>query len=175
MFRDFCQRWGVEQRISSAYHPRSNKRAELAVKQAKRLVQDCLGPGGSLNTDSMARALLAHRNTPDGITGLSPSQVIFGRTLRDFLPASPGRYVPREEWRLKAEQREVAHAKKHIRMEEMLSAKSRKLPDLHKFDTVAIQDQTGSTPRRWSKTGKIMDVLGHDSYLVKVDGSNRFT
>ena len=53
MFTDFCKRWGVEQRISSAYHATSNKRAELAVKHAKRLVQDSLGPGGTLDTDSM--------------------------------------------------------------------------------------------------------------------------
>ena len=93
-FRDFCERWGIEQRISSSYHPRSNKRAELAVKHAKQLVQDSLGPGGDLHTDFMARALLSHRNTPDSVTGLSPAQVIFGCVLRDFLPASPGRYAP---------------------------------------------------------------------------------
>ena len=174
-FRNFCQRWGIEQRISSAYHPRSNKRAELAVKQAKRLVQDSLGPGGSLDTDRMARALLAHRNTPDGATGVSPSQVIFGRKLRDFLPVSPGHYLPRPEWRLQADQRELALAKRHIKAEEALSAKCRKLPDLKLFDIVAIQDQNGTTPRRWSKTGKVMEVLGHDSYLIKVDGSNRLT
>ena len=52
-----------EQRVSSAYHPGSNKLAELAVKQAKRLIQDSLGPAGSPDIDSMARALLAHRNT----------------------------------------------------------------------------------------------------------------
>ena len=31
LFKDFCKRWGIEQRISSAYHARSNKRAEVAV------------------------------------------------------------------------------------------------------------------------------------------------
>ena len=40
---------------------------------------------------------------------------------------------------------------------------------------MAIQDQTGNTPRRWSKTGKVVEVLGHDSYLIKVHGSNRIT
>ena len=64
LFKDFCKRWGIEQRISSAYHPRANKRAEMAVKQSKRLVQDSLGPAGTVDTDSLARALLAQRNTP---------------------------------------------------------------------------------------------------------------
>ena len=32
-------------------------------------------------------------------------------------------------------------------------------------DVVAIQDPTGH-PRRWSKTGKIIEALDHDSYMV---------
>ena len=60
-------------------------------------------------------------------------------------------------------------------MAEALTAKSKNLPPLSVHDPVSIQDQTGNTPRRWSKTGKIVEVLGHDSYLVKVDGSNRIT
>ena len=141
-FRDFCKRWGIQQRVSSAYHPRSNKRAELAVKHAKRLIQDSLGPNGSLDTDLMARALLSHRNTPDALTGISPAQVVFGRMLRDFLPASPGRYCPRPEWRLTAEQREIAHAKRHIKTNEELSAKSRDLPGLKIGDIVSVHSTT---------------------------------
>ena len=174
-FRDFCARWGIEQRISSAYHPRSNKRAELAVKHAKRLILDSLSPNGSLDTDSMARALLSHRNTPDDLTGLSPAQVLFGRVLRAFLPASPGRYVPRPEWRLQAEQRELAHARRHVKMDETLHLRSRNLPSLHLNDFVSVQDQAGNNPRRWSKTGRIVEECGHDSFLVKIYGSNRVT
>ena len=175
MFKDFCSRWGIQQRISSAYHAHSNKRAEVAVKKAKRLVNDSLGPGGSLDTDALARALLAHRNTPDPLTGLSPAQVIFGRMLRDFNPCSPGKYEPRAEWRLVAEDREIALAKRHVKMAEQLSKGTKQLPPLQEGDCVVIQDQTGNTPKRWSKTGKILEALGYDSYLVKVDGSNRLT
>ena len=32
--KQFCTRWGIKQRISSAYHPTYNKGAELAVKSA---------------------------------------------------------------------------------------------------------------------------------------------
>ena len=174
-FKDFCARWGIEQRISSAYHPRSNKRAELAVKHAKRLVSDCLGPSGNLDTDAMARALLSNRNTPDALTGISPAQVIFGRVLRDFLPISPGRYVPRQEWRLTADQREIAHAQRHVKTDETLYQHSRKLPPLQANDVVSIQDQTDNNPRRWSKPGRIVEVLNHDSYLVKLDGSRRLS
>ena len=36
---EFCRRRGVRQRISSAYFPRSNKRAEIWVKSAKGLIK----------------------------------------------------------------------------------------------------------------------------------------
>ena len=88
-FKDFCNRWGIEQCISSGYHPRYNKRGESAVKQAKRMVKDSLGQGGSLGTESMARVLLAYRNTLDTVSLLSPAQVVFRHVLRDFLLASP--------------------------------------------------------------------------------------
>ena len=172
-FTDFCHRWGIQQRISSAYFPRSNKRAEVAVKSAKRMIRDSVGPGGTLDTDALARALLAHRNTPDSATGLSPAQVIFGRNVRDFMPCSPGHYQPREQWRITAEQRERAYAKRHIKAEEALTTGSKQLTPLLEGDTVSVQDQTGTTPRRWSKTGQVLEVLEHNSYLVKIHGTNK--
>ena len=38
-----------------------------------------------------------------------------------------------------------------------------------------VQDQTGSAPSRWSKSGTIVEVLPYDSYLVKIHGSNKLT
>ena len=63
----------------------------------------------------------------------------------------------------------------HVKMDEMLRRQSRALSSLQLNDAVSIQDQTGHYPRRWSKTGKIVESCGHDSYLVKIDGSNRIT
>ena len=40
---------------------------------------------------------------------------------------------------------------------------------------VFIQNQTGHKPRRWDKTGTIMECKDFDQYLVKVDGSGRLT
>ena len=79
-------------------HLRSNKRAEVAVKQAKRLVTGNLGPHRELDTDRLARALKEHRNTPDPETGLSPAQVVYGRQLGGFLPWAESKLVVREEW-----------------------------------------------------------------------------
>ena len=175
--KDFLSRWGVQHRVSSAYYPRANKRAEVGVKSAKRLVMDNLGPGGSLDTDKFARALLVHRNCPDAESGFSPAQIIFGRELRDHLPALVSRYQPRQEWRLEADQRAQAMAKRHGRMEKLLQHGARALPPLKLGDTVAIQDQAAKNGKagRWTKSGVVVEILPHDSYMVKVHGNRSIT
>ena len=90
--RDFLQRWGVSHRLSSAYNPRSNGRAEVAVKSMKRLLQDNVSPNGDIDSEGYVRAILQLRNTPDPMNGISPSEVVFGRPLRDVLPVKP-RYM----------------------------------------------------------------------------------
>ena len=171
--KGFLDRWGVRHRVASAYYPRGNKRAEVAVKSAKRLVTENLGPGGSLDTDKFARALLAHRNCPDSETGLSPAQILFGRQLRDHLPALVSRYEPRKEWRLEADLREKAMAKRHGKMEELLKHGAKSLPPLSCGDCVAVQDQktNNGKPGRWTKSGEVVEVLPHDSYMVRIHGS----
>ena len=47
--QDFFKRWGIKCRMSSAYLPESNGRAELAVKSMKRLLGNCTGLDGSLD------------------------------------------------------------------------------------------------------------------------------
>ena len=120
-YKDFFSRWGVIHRVLSAYYPRANKRREVAVKSAKRLIMENLGPKGQLDADRLARALLVHRNTLDPMTSLSPAMILFGRELRDHLPAVLTKYQPRREWRIEADIREKAFAKRHARMEERLS------------------------------------------------------
>ena len=55
---DFLKKWGIHHRVSSAYFPQSNRRAEVAVKKIKRLLGDNVRPNGSLNNDNLLRALL---------------------------------------------------------------------------------------------------------------------
>ena len=172
----FLTRYGVSHRVSSYYYPRANKRAEVGVKSGKRLILDNISPSGSLNTDRVARALLIHHNQTDPISGLSPAEVIFGRRLRDHLPLQDHKFQPRAEWRLEADQREKAYAKRHILKQEQLSAGSKSLPPLTIGDCVAIQDASNlGKPGKWTKTGLITDCLPFQSYELKVDGSNLLT
>ena len=173
---EFLARWGVRHRISSAYHPQSNKRAELAVKHAKRIITGNLGPRGEVETDRLTRALLEHRNTPDPQTGLSPAQVVFGRQLRSCLPAMESKLLVRGEWRLDAEKRAEAFAKRQSQMQERLEWGARQLGTLEVGQEVAVQDPpAGGKPGRWSKSGTVVEVLGHDAYMVRIHGSRSVT
>ena len=66
------KRWGAAHRLSSAYSPNSNCRAEVRVKAGKRLLRDKVGPGGNLDSEKMMRAMLEYRNMPDRNLKLSP-------------------------------------------------------------------------------------------------------
>ena len=66
-------------------------------------------------------------------------------------------------------------AQGHIRAREALTEHTKTLSPLPLGTKVLIQNQTGNHPRRWDKTGVIVECRGHDQYLVKVDGSGRTT
>ena len=102
--QEFLKTWGIKHRLSSAYTPHGNLRAEVGVKSMKRLLQGNLGPNGELDTDAFSRALLNYRNTPDRDMGQSPDQVVFGRVLRDMMPVVKGGYKPCREWLLLQEE-----------------------------------------------------------------------
>ena len=172
---EFCRRWGITQRISSAYHAVSNKRAEIGVKSCKRMIRDNLKPDGSLDGDKFARALLIHRNTPDPETGVSPAQIVYGRQLRDHLPVPLDKFRLNPQWEKAAKLREECFLKRHFAKCEDLLAHTKNLPPLIPGDCVYVQDQDGRTPRQWNRSGKILEALPHNSYLVSLDGSYRPT
>ena len=93
----FLKDWKVKFRLSSAYFPHSNKRAELGVRAAKRMLRENLNPSAVLDSDRFLRALLAYRNTPDRDTGRSPAQIIFRHAIKDFFPVRPQNFRPRPE------------------------------------------------------------------------------
>ena len=88
----FYTKWGIKQRQSSAYYPQSNGRAEAAVKSMKKAIRGNIGPNGSLNSDKVTAALLQYRNTPLRNVGLSPAQLLLGRSLRDPIPQPTSAY-----------------------------------------------------------------------------------
>ena len=140
LFQNFLKSWGIQHRTSSSYFPKSNLRAESAVKSAKRIVLDNSKSDGSPDMDRIARALMQHRNTPDSEYGLSPAQLVFGRPIRDFLPIRPGNFSPSEVWIDNREKRELAMRKRFHRGAERWSERTRDLPPLSPGSRVMIQN-----------------------------------
>ena len=176
----FLKTWGVNHRVSSAYFPQSNGRAEVAVKSAKRMLRDNVSPDGDLNNDSFLRALLQLRNTPDPDCGMSPAEVVFGRPLRDAFSfvnrlAKYSNHFVRRTWRETWKAKEDALRLRAGRNAVALKRNSHPLPALNCGDRVFIQNQAGNYPLKWDKVGTIMEVLTFDRYVVKVCGSGRLT
>ena len=173
--RKFLCDWGVHQRISSVAFPHSNCRAEIAVKTAKRMIENNTGACGNLDVDAFQRAILTYRNAPDPETRISPAQCIFGRPIKDFIPIHRGRYNPHPTWKDLLNSRENALRNRHQRMQEVWTEHTKALRPLNIGDCVRLQNQVGRNPLRWEKTGVIVEVKAHDQYVVRIDGSGRAT
>ena len=172
-YQRFLRAWGVERRLSSAYYPQSNGRAEAAVKSAKRILLGNIDSvTGNLNTDAAAKAIMLHRNTPTQDTGIAPSVMLFGRSLRDHLPQT--KRTLRPEWKAIYDAREIALAKRVCKPMTSQDSK-RELHPLEIGDSVQIQNQAGTHPTKWSNTGVVSEVLPYRQYNVVVDGSRRVT
>ena len=168
----FLKQYGINHRVSSSYFPHSNQFSEGSVKAAKRMIRDNIGSDGKLNTDRFVRALLLHRNTPDR-SGASPAQVVFGRHMKHFFPSTPSSLLLNPEWKLVLERRELALARRHCKRGEELTEHTRTLSALSPGQVVLVQNQQGNRPKRWDRTGLIVEVKQHDQYLVRMDGSGR--
>ena len=170
-YKNFCQRWDIRRRLSSAYYPQSNGRAEVAVKSAKRILEGSIDPlSGSLDTDAAARAIMTHRNTPNQETGISPSMLLFGHPIRDHLPRHDREL--RKEWAAIDDAREFALAKRVLKT---APSSGKILEPLKVGESVQLQNQSGNKPNKWHNTGIVSECLPHRQYNVIVDGSRRVT
>ena len=177
----FFKRWGIRHRLSSVSFPSSNGRAELAVKTAKRLLMDNISPNGSLDNDGIVRALLVYRNTPDPGCKLSPAQILMGHPLRDTLPCISkdvmvfNNLEVHPQWKEAWAAKEEALKTRYVKSLENLSEHARPLPTLEYGDQVMIQNQSGRYPKKWDKSGVVVEIKANDQYAIKVDGSGRLT
>ena len=139
----FLEVWAVRHRVSLAYNPHANLRAESAVKMVKCMIRENTAGKGSLDTDKMAMALLNYRNTPDRDTGLPSAQVLFSRKLRDAVPCDPRGLRLHPGWTLTWEVRELALAKSHEVCGTQLTEHTKELMPLKVGDCVEVKKQTG--------------------------------
>ena len=173
--QQFLKSWGVHHRLTSVANPHANCRAEVAVKTVKRMLMDNTSANGSIHIDKFQKAMLVYRNSVDPETKTSPAMVIFGRPIRDSIPIPMGRYCPHPTWTETIANREKALAKRHTREREKWQEHTRALPSLKIGDHVYLQNLVGNHPRRWERTGTVVEVRQFHQYVVKIDGSSRVT
>ena len=168
---EFLQRWGVRRRLSSAYFPQSNGRAEAAVKSMKRLIQGHTGPRGSINTDEIALGLLQYRNTPiEG--GKSPAQLALGRELKDTMPLPRQRYHVNYQWKKLLKQRELDMAVSWEKQKQTFDQSAKPLQQLCPYTDVVCQNPKTN---KWDRSGKVVECLPYRQYRIKLDGTGRIT
>merc|ERR1712030_298547 len=119
--------------------------------------------------------MLSYKNSIDPVTGFSPALAVFGRQIRDGVPVLRGKLNPHHMWKEKLEYREKALAQRANEHHEAWSEHTKKLVPLEVGMKVYVQNQVGNKPRRWDKTGTIVECKDFDQYLVKMDGSGRLT
>ena len=100
---------------------------------------------------------------------------LFRRQIRDCLWVQKGYLLPHNTWRELLDHREKAMARRHILGWEQWTEHVKKLPSLKEGDNVFLQNLMGNHPRRWDRTGRVIECKEYDQYLVKVDGSGRTT
>jgi hypothetical protein len=158
------KKWGISKRLSSAHYPQSNGRAEIAVKAMKRTLDGNVNPlTGDIDTDEAMKAIMTHRNTPSQEKGVSPSEILFGRRIRDHLPDGSRQVNQKTQPRRARDKKGETPSNR------------KPLQPLKLGDRVRIQNQIGNSPKKWNNTGKIIEVKPYRQYLVQPDGSKRAT
>ena len=157
-FKSFCHRNGIDTDKSSPYHPKSNGIAEQTVKEMKKLVH-CLTKSGKIDEEEWTKAMLVYVNTPRRPLNKSPSELMFGRDVRDGISVLEDLLTPEHR---QAIERRVQAIKEH----QLSLQKADRLPELDHGQRVAVQDKD---TKKWSRFGNVVGKPRKRSYHVKMD------
>ena len=153
-FQNFTIEWGIEHTTPDPMNPRANGKAEAAVKTIKTLMKKC-----SMDGTNVYMALLELRNTPRQDTGLSPNQMMFGRSTRTLLPTATNNTTNKKQMRV-AENKKKSR-QKVIKQSHDRSAKD--LPPVKVGQSVFFKHHDGG---RWRK-GICTERVADRSYMIE--------
>ena len=146
-FQEFVQKNGIRHIRCAPYHPSSNGLAERAVQTFKSGLKKTTK--GSLET-RLAWFLFTYRLTPHATTGVSPSQLMFGRHVRSHLDLV--RPNIEERVRLRQEHQKLSHDQHAKRRE---------------FEVGDMVYARNFAPGDKWLPGKVTKVLGPVSYTMR--------
>ena len=84
-FKNFCDEWGVLHRRVIPYHPQSNGEIERLFRTVMKIIKIAHAQQKDWKLP-LQKFLMAYRNMPHRMTGVSPARLIFGRQLADKIP-----------------------------------------------------------------------------------------
>ena len=158
----FLDHWQVHLSPSAPHLPRTNGRAEAAVKAVKRILRGATAPGTTTpDPDKVTEGIIAFRNTPR-FGGRSPAEWVYGRQIKDRLPTHHTAFSPRwqRDWAT-LDAREAA-TKKDAGDRYNLAA--RRHPPLTVGTRVWVQDHIS---QRWDVAATITERDNNDIYALK--------
>ena len=156
-FAEFAKVWEFKHVTSSPYHPKSNGKAESAVKEVKSLLKKAIK-----DRKDPWLALLDYRNTPTQGLQSSPVQRLMSRRTKTLVPIATNLLHPKvtEDVKTKIQlkrQKAKSHYDRHVKI----------LPDLEIGQEVRVApNQRGKT---W-EVGNCKTKLSDRSYLVESNG-----
>jgi len=158
-FYQFTQAWDFQHIQSSPHYPKSNGKAESAVKIMKSIITKANKDGADV-----WKAILECRNSPTPSQGTSPVQRLMSRRTRSFLPCKTSMYQPEVQRAVPfqvARKRQVAKS--------YYDTKAKPLPPLVIGQPIRVKTHPQQAHSNW-KPGVIVDSVAPRSYIVQVDG-----
>ena len=163
-YKRFSKTWKFELITSSPHHPRSNGKAENAVKAAKRLMMKAKKDGSDVYL-----ALLDYRNTPTQGLETSPVQRLMSRRTKTLLPTTAKLLQPQipdgQHKKMLANQERQA---------KYYDRGARTLPDLKPGDTVRMYHGPSKTKSQELLKAMVNSKLGSRSYEVLTEDGRNF-
>ena len=159
-FKKFAANWGFTHVTSSPRHPKSNGKAEVAVKIVKSLCERAKAEG----TDAWM-AILHWRNTPTEGLDSSPAQRLLSRRLKTSLPVADSLLQPHvlvgvtEKLRWKRRMAKSTYDRS-----------ARDLPELIVGDRIRMKPLPGDRTGRWP-LGQCIQKIAPRSFVVDVNGT----
>lgn len=134
-FKQFCEDHNVQLIQTPPYWPQANREVENMNKSILKRLQICHANKSDYQTE-LQKFILMYNVTPHGTTGKTPSELLFGRNIRDKIP-SIGDLIG-EERNYEAADNYILY--KHKKKEKEDQARGARETDINPRDQIVVQN-----------------------------------